>query len=252
MSNSSSTPGIPSIQTSSAQTSNGSRTPTSGDAMPNLGLGSTTPNRRQHPPSPLSKIARDHAEQEDRVPTIPLPSPAGESSHRSLLSEANGILESSPCFIHSQLDKHANGSLQDWLKNKSGNRNATNPHYQHQIQQHHHHHHHHHPQQHHAHRPVSHTAGAKLPSHDHHSHGSDAPSSTSGTTQTSSSSSTISPTGTGGYETDPSSLAGGFDGDEDDEERGSLTKQLAETAQGVREMSRELGEGDTQNGRGLH
>ncbi len=35
-----------------------------------------------------------------------------------------------------------------------------------------------------------------------------------------------------------------LDGDlvEDEEDGGSLTKQLAETAQGVREMSKELGE----------
>ena len=227
---------IPSIQTSSPQSS-GSRTPT----LPSTGMASPSPNKRQHPPSPLSKIAPDHANQEDRVPSIPLPSPASESSHRNFQSLVNGIPESSPCFIHSQLDKHASGSLQDWLKNKSQNqnRNPTTSHHPHQHQ----HHHHHHPQQHHAHRAASHITGAKVPSHEGRSQGSDAQSSVSGTTQmsTSSQSSTVSPTW-GGYETDPSSLAGGNEFDEDDEEGRSLTKQLAETAQGVREMSKELGE----------
>jgi NAD+ kinase len=41
-----------------------------------------------------------------------------------------------------------------------------------------------------------------------------------------------------GYETDRSETNGV---DEYDEEGGNLTKQLAETAQGVREMSKELG-----------
>ena len=51
----------------------------------------------------------------------------------------------------------------------------------------------------------------------------------------------------GGYESDLSSTTGMgsaiLDGDFPDEEEdgGSLTKQLAETAQGVREMSKELG-----------
>jgi NAD+ kinase len=51
-----------------------------------------------------------------------------------------------------------------------------------------------------------------------------------------------------GYESDRSSVNGqlsgsAIDGDflDDEEEGGSLTKQLAETAQGVREMSKELG-----------
>lgn len=49
-----------------------------------------------------------------------------------------------------------------------------------------------------------------------------------------------------GYDSDRSSQVGGSavqDGDliDDEEEGGSLTKQLAETAQGVREMSKELG-----------
>ena len=50
-----------------------------------------------------------------------------------------------------------------------------------------------------------------------------------------------------GYESDRSSAPGGsaiLDGDlmDDDEEASSLTRKLAETAQGVREMSKELGE----------
>lgn len=51
-----------------------------------------------------------------------------------------------------------------------------------------------------------------------------------------------------GYDSDRSSPPdGNVDGDliDDDEEGGSLTKQLAETAQGVREMSKELGESAT-------
>lgn len=53
---------------------------------------------------------------------------------------------------------------------------------------------------------------------------------------------------TNGYESDRSSVSqsgrAGLDGgmlDDDEEEAGSLTRQLAETAQGVREMSKELG-----------
>jgi NAD+ kinase len=50
-----------------------------------------------------------------------------------------------------------------------------------------------------------------------------------------------------GYESDKSSALGGsafLDGDviDDDDDTGSLTRQLAETAQGVREMSKQLGE----------
>lgn len=49
-----------------------------------------------------------------------------------------------------------------------------------------------------------------------------------------------------GYESDKSSAMGGsalLDGDfmDDDDDTGSLTRQLAETAQGVREMSKQLG-----------
>jgi hypothetical protein len=49
-----------------------------------------------------------------------------------------------------------------------------------------------------------------------------------------------------GYESDKSSALGGsafLDGDvvDDDDDTGSLTRQLAETAQGVREMSKQLG-----------
>lgn len=49
-----------------------------------------------------------------------------------------------------------------------------------------------------------------------------------------------------GYESDKSSQLGGsavLDGDfmDDEDDTGSLTRQLAETAQGVREMSKQLG-----------
>jgi hypothetical protein len=45
-----------------------------------------------------------------------------------------------------------------------------------------------------------------------------------------------------GYDSDRSSMNGSaIDGEFDEEDTSSLTKQLAETAQGVREMSKELG-----------
>jgi NAD+ kinase len=53
------------------------------------------------------------------------------------------------------------------------------------------------------------------------------------------------PSSSSGYESDRSSVNGSaaLDGDTmDEDEAASLTRQLAETAQGVREMSKELGQ----------
>jgi hypothetical protein len=143
----------------------------------------TARSRGPVPPSPLSQI-----------------SPSGTHHQANPLSTQQ-ISESSPCFIHSHLDRH--GSLQDWLKTKSSSAPAA-------------------PVTHYAH---THTTHAQIPRH---------------VPSTASSSKASGRESSSGYDSDRSS-SNVIDGDLDDEETASLTKQLAETAQGVREMSKELG-----------
>ncbi|WVQ84632.1 hypothetical protein IAT38_006787 [Cryptococcus sp. DSM 104549] len=274
----------------SSQTSS-NRTPTApSSSSPSISVPTTARMRHPPPPSPLSKVQ---------------PSSPEKSSHIGSLMTDNGNLaapspaalampQSSPCFIHSHLDRH--GSLQDWLKNKSnypqaphgssssvtGSTTSTTAHpasgagHNHtggNAHGHLHAHQHQH-QQGNATKPLHHSSpyspGPRHTAHAHphaHAHAasqpeSPSPSRSQATSPTSRSSSRLSHAkskdmGFSGYDSDASSGApngrvngevnGGsaiLDGDmmdDDDAGSGSLTRQLAETAQGVREMSKELG-----------
>lgn len=245
--------------------SSGGRTPTN----PSANAISIPPGNRLRqpvPPSPLSRIQSE--------PSSGSSSKSG-SSHMttspSSYTPKTNIPESSPCFIHSHLDRH--GSLQDWLKNKAGSGHHPGMSHSHShsssssgqragggthlhngptpVRAAPHPHHIPSPRAHHAHSPAH-----------HHSHARPHAASPTPPATSPNSSKVTSPTlgaqvngssghgkesSNGGYESDRSSHVGGsaiLDGDliDDDEEGGSLTKQLAETAQGVREMSKELGE----------
>lgn len=209
-----------------------------------------TTARMRHPaaPSPLSKCE----------PTLENPrsiSAMSSPDHKSLAAPSTSALaipEASPCFIHSHLDRH--GSLQDWLKNKSAN---NRPHFaldsptSSKIRSDHGQHHHTNTTE-----PVL-QSDVPFPSHQRQENISSPPSAS----QPSSPRENVPPTRKGplfnGYDSDQSSMneygtrtpnlltRGNLLGDgllEGDEEgNGSLTRQLAETAQGVREMSKELG-----------
>nr|XP_019010361.1 NAD+ kinase [Kwoniella pini CBS 10737]OCF49142.1 NAD+ kinase [Kwoniella pini CBS 10737] len=185
----------------------------------------------------------------------------------------------SPCFIHSHLDKH--GSLQDWLKSKSsagsghhldqstslgntsssssvgGQSSSTYKNNQN-------HHNHNHTQTHHVGNTIKPIRQPSYPtSKSTPPQGTHIP--TKSSTHTPNHSLPTSPNGSKytspimkdtGYDSDASSINGNgnssfsklsgsaiLDGDliDENEEAGSLTRQLAETAQGVREMSKELG-----------
>ncbi|ORY33416.1 hypothetical protein BCR39DRAFT_519922 [Naematelia encephala] len=208
--------------------------------------GTSTPvasrnNQQPHPPVPVPVAVPSTSRMRNPVPPSPLSriqSPhhlEGSSNGTSVIPGSNNqnqSPESSPCFIHSHLDQH--GSLQDWLKKG----------HQHPV-------HHSNGR---AHPPAKTAAPFGLsPSHRHPiPKPSDNTSSRSTPTPSASASRLTSPTqkepSVSGYESDRSSIYGNsgsamLDGSylEDDDEGGSLTKQLAETAQGVREMSKELG-----------
>lgn len=178
-------------------------------------LPSASRNRAPPPPSPLSQINSPSSDAETREP----PSP-GQNLAAPTLSEPL----TSPCYIHSYLDKHGSGTLADYLNHPSASqpRRQSLPNgHAHGIQQH----------------QVKHSPrrGARVPDHVAEKKQREM----------------RSPTASSGYDTDQSSNetsrtlprqgSGLFDADYD-EDGGSLTRQLAETAQGVREMSRELGE----------
>lgn len=190
---------------------------------------SSTRHRHPVPPSPLSRIQSE----------------PGHSSIPSHRAATQALAETSPCFIHSHLDRH--GSMQDWLKSKS---NHPSPNSKNQS------------------RSTPTQNGSKpsrstdtnnlarpLPHPHSHSHHKPRQDSAKSPTLSSGGSNAPSPTPRGpskespgsGYSSDKSSNMGGsaiLDGDlmDDEEEASSLTRQLAETAQGVREMSKELGE----------
>jgi NAD+ kinase len=207
--------------------SNGGRTPTSALQPVSRSVSSGSRQRQPPPPSPLSRI------ESGRPTDIPNGS-APQSPPRSHIPEA------SPCFIHSHLDKRGSGSLQEWLKNRTNDSpdqepphaNSNKPHHRSNGP-----------------KSASHVSSPARPNHTNTSllpsvsdtnvsrvtspigNGARPPLSTSGS----------------GYDSDRSSQVGGstiLDGDfiDDEEDGGSLTRQLAETAQGVREMSKELGE----------
>ncbi|KAK4689907.1 NAD+ kinase, partial [Tremellales sp. Uapishka_1] len=188
------------------------KTPTPVPAPP-LGIPTTNRMRNPVPPSPLSRV---------QAPTGAAAIPSPSSHHLQARSASQPAAQQSPCFIHSHLDRH--GSLQDWLRNKGNNPTAKA-----------HPHPHSHPHNH-AHVVSAHPQQAHIPSHHKPS--------------TSAKQGLRSPaTSTSGYESDRSSVGGNgsraasgeVDGESEEEDTGSLTRQLAETAQGVREMSKELG-----------
>lgn len=200
---------------------------------PNHAIVPPTASRMRNPPPP-SPLSRIQSSQER--PVVPVAPPS-----RSITLPVPHIVgENSPCFIHSHLDRH--GSLQDWLKSKS---NQPHP---------------------------SHASSQQTHAHSNHpslngQHTSQRPQKqppfpqsytrpfpnalSSNSSYSPSSSRVVSPTTKDGsiseYESERSSSTGVgsaiLDGDlmDDEEAAGSLTKQLAETAQGVREMSKELG-----------
>ena len=250
------TDGVPSIVTS----------PSSNKPTPsNAGINIPQPNRHRQPvpPSPLSRIQSE--------PSSSSSSRSGSSHMTTSPSNyTKNIPESSPCFIHSHLDRH--GSLQDWLKNKpsSGHHPGISHSQSHvgSTQNHGSHHgahgagtHSHNgptptratPHPHHLSAPRTHRPQFNHYSQSPHSRNQGTPSPVGSPSDTKSTSPMLGATaGQGkdnsnvGYDSDRSSPVGGsaiLDGDliDDDEDGGSLTKQLAETAQGVREMSKELG-----------
>ena len=246
---------MPTSQSPGSSGSGGGRTPTPAIAV----LSPTFRHRQPFPPSPLSRMQPGSPGDKSTSPDTTI-SPI---SNTQLSPSGNSFPESSPCFIHSHLNKHGSGSLQDWLKNKAVT-GATQHHPPHHPQ-HHLPHHHTHGNTSHQTKPPIHLHNGPTPVRQTPAHNcpppkghtprqapTSSPSSTPGTSRV------TSPTSTGArgdpkdasssssYESDPSAATGGsavLVGDlfDDEEEGGSITKQLAETAQGVREMSKELG-----------
>jgi NAD+ kinase len=196
--------------------------------------------RNPAPPSPLSRIQTSPGDGLSR--SLPTPS-------STTVPSAGGanLVPQSPCFIHSHLDR--TGTLQNWLQAGDphgaggsssgaggGIKRASGP------------------------IPSSrqgpalpHVASSsrhpRIPVHQARQAASQAGSlpdiNSTGSSRVTSPNSKPEPS-LSGYESDKSSILGGsalFDGDfmDDDDDTGSLTRQLAETAQGVREMSKQLG-----------
>jgi NAD+ kinase len=187
--------------------------------------------RNPAPPSPLSQIQ-------------PQPD-TGESSSRSVHTPSSSTVPTgnavpvSPCFIHSHLDR--TGTLQDWLGSGTGtgggsgtqstprtngptHRSGSNMH------------------------QASSSRHPRIPGHQARQvlHHAQPPTDSSAGSSRVTSPTDKRGTSMSGYESDKSSVMGGsalLDGDiiDDDDDTGSLTRQLAETAQGVREMSKQLG-----------
>ncbi|WVR07651.1 hypothetical protein IAU60_004693 [Kwoniella sp. DSM 27419] len=224
--------------------------------------------RNPPPPSPLSKVSSVSHDDPNRTQPdgSPVTPPSASYPPSTLVSSGLGqaskgnVPITSPCFIHSHLDQH--GSLQDWFKNKgtglngpgstsgpssagasgtyrqgsnqyhTGNTTKPHPQRQQAFPRHQHY------------QPLSPSqAGSRSQTPTNHALGT----SPTGSKATSP---TMKETSFSGYDSDQSSAQDNgsrfsgsaiLDGDFDDDEGGSLTKQLAETAQGVREMSKELG-----------
>ncbi|WVQ74257.1 hypothetical protein IAR50_003854 [Cryptococcus sp. DSM 104548] len=214
-------------------------------STPHVNVPTTARMRHPAPPSPLSKVLP--AEKETASTSVP--TPKRDQLAAPSLAGLN-IPEASPCFIHSHLDRH--GSLQDWLKNKTGKdkapaaagssssqrhmSNATHPVPQSSQA----------PPASHSHAPLSPSPSRNQP---HNSKESAAvlPARRKGTpVQSSDYESDDQSDTTRDYRKTVAGVANGsssYDDDQgiDEEGNASLTKQLAETAQGVREMSKELG-----------
>jgi len=189
---------------------------------------STTPSsriRNPAPPSPLSQIQPDTGDSSSRA--VPTPT--------SSTVNPGGAAPVSPCFIHSHLDR--TGTLQDWSQGRgSGTQPNTRVNGQPPSSGSHMH-------------QASSSRHPRIPGHQARQalHQSHAPNDSSAGSSRVTSPTDKRGTSMSGYESDKSSALGSsafLDGDviDDDDDTGSLTRQLAETAQGVREMSKQLGE----------
>ncbi|WVR00157.1 hypothetical protein IAU59_007299 [Kwoniella sp. CBS 9459] len=248
-----------------------SHTPTSArSSTTSINVPTTSRMRHPPPPSPLSQVlpAIPSGRSTDPQPITPPSSypPTSGTAGRSLEppSGSNNIPLTSPCFIHSHLDKHGHGSLSDWIQHKNqtggpssvsgGSTNSSSTYRASQGSNNHTHHYH----------TGNTTKPMRQPAYSQISPptpvSQSAPSLSRAHTPAHSHSMPTSPTGSkitsplmkdssfNGYDSDQSSSAGHgrfsgsaiLDGDIDDEVD-SLTQQLAETAQGVREMSKQLG-----------
>jgi hypothetical protein len=181
--------------------------------------------RNPAPPSPLSQIQPDTGDSSSRA--VPTPT--------SSTVNPGAAVPVSPCFIHSHLDR--TGTLQDWLQG-SGSGTQPSPRVNGQPPR----------SGSHMHQASS-SRHPRIPGHQARQalHQSHAPNDSSAGSSRVTSPTDKRGTSMSGYESDKSSALGGsafLDGDviDDDDDTGSLTRQLAETAQGVREMSKQLGE----------
>ncbi|KAL1408556.1 hypothetical protein Q8F55_005369 [Vanrija albida] len=179
--------------------------------------------RSPQPPSPLSQMADTNGSSD----TVAAPAPKKQGKSVKIADDD----DNTPCFIHSQLDKH--GSLSDWLRKGEHHFFGSPP-----V----------------ASKPKARevnfddgTQDAPLPPPHSRSRRANikplTPAQPVQPRQTSPPSSAVSE-----YDSDKSSRLDSsavfedvLDSDEDDEEVSSLTRQLAATAQGVREVSKELG-----------
>jgi hypothetical protein len=182
--------------------------------------------RNPAPPSPLSQIQPDTGDSNSRAVPTPTSSTVNPGS----------AVPVSPCFIHSHLDR--TGTLQDWLQGSgSGSGTQANTRANGQPPR----------SGSHMHQASS-SRHPRIPGHQARQvlHQSHAPNDSSAGSSRVTSPTDKRGTSMSGYESDKSSVLGGsafLDGDvvDDDDDTGSLTRQLAETAQGVREMSKQLG-----------
>ncbi|TYJ57902.1 hypothetical protein B9479_001257 [Cryptococcus floricola] len=213
-------------------------------STPHVNVPTTARMRHPAPPSPLSQVLPA----EKGTSGAAAPTPKRDQLGAPSLAGLN-IPEASPCFIHSHLDRH--GSLQDWLKNKTGKDSAqavagTSSAHRHASN---------------ATHPVPQSSQAAPVSH---SHAPPSPSPSGSQSYDTKGKAAVLQASrrkevtSSEYESDDQSDTNrdyrktatgfanglpGYDEDQEIDEEGnaSLTKQLAETARGVREMSKELG-----------
>lgn len=197
------------------------RTPTTAMNVPSSRM------RGPAPPSPLSRIQRHPLIQDG--PDSTLPPPAITTSVSLPPPTALQHTQSSPCFIHSHLDRR--GALQDRVQKRNDSPQRRGPPSQ-QV----------YPQP--APQVTSYrqNALAPLPIHNHH----DPESSSAGSSRLTSPINANRNGSVAGSDSDKSGILAAsarLEGDllDEDENASSITRQLAETAQGVREMSKELG-----------
>ncbi|OCF38086.1 NAD+ kinase [Kwoniella heveanensis BCC8398] len=258
---------------SPSSTPNPSRTSTTSINVP-----TTSRMRHPPPPSPLSQVLptfpggppfNDGANGQPITPPSSYPPTSGTSGRGGLDVGAGSpnIPLTSPCFIHSHLNKHGQGSLSDWLQQKthtggpssvSGGSTNSSSTYRASHGNNYNHNHNYHTGN--TTKPIRQPAYNQIPL-SHTPLSQSAPNLSRSHTPSHSHSMPTSPTGNNkitsplmkdssfsGYDSDQSSSTGQgrfsgsaiLDGDIDDE-GDSLTQQLAETAQGVREMSKQLG-----------